>query len=372
MKFFKTLIASLLIIGMVPMFASAQLTGQQGGTGVKGIYAGSVPFGGSALIRIATSSAFSFDSALSKLTITNASTTNLTVSGTATGTNLYGFGLATCNGASQALTWAAGLFACGTLAGDGVSNWLYNGSRLTPSSTVGIGVFASSTIGDGSGTGGLTVNGTATSTNLKVTALTASRLIATAADKIFASVSNLTSWIAGTSNEVTVADDGDGTVTVSLPATIDLGGKTSFEVPNGTGPTISAAGQIAYDTTDMQLLVGTSTSATPAVFRGIDTIHKFKVPSTSPMFATSSATNLFDEEGYTVTDIFCFVEGGTSKAITVFGESITCDADGAVDDGAISINTVGAASTTVTFTAGNTSGVVNWLNVQIKGTWTRE
>lgn len=112
---------------------------------------------------------------------------------------------------------------------------------------------ASSTIGGGTGATGLTVDGTATTTNLKVTALTASRLIATAADKLISSVSTLTSWIAGTSNEITVTDDGDGTVTLSLPSTIDLGGKTSLEIPNGTAPTVDTDGECAIDTTSGQL-----------------------------------------------------------------------------------------------------------------------
>ncbi|HVV15503.1 MAG TPA: hypothetical protein VHD55_03845, partial [Candidatus Paceibacterota bacterium] len=48
---------------------------------------------------------------------------------------------------------------------------------LTPSSTVqSIGVFGSSTIGNGAAGGGLTVNGTATTTNLRVTSLTAGRV----------------------------------------------------------------------------------------------------------------------------------------------------------------------------------------------------
>lgn len=45
--------------------------------------------------------------------------------------------------------------------------------------------------------------------------------------------------ITGTSNEISVANgDGvSGNPTLSLPATIDLGGKTSFEIPNGAGGT---------------------------------------------------------------------------------------------------------------------------------------
>lgn len=49
-------------------------------------------------------------------------------------------------------------------AGDGVSNWLSNGTRLTPSTTLGIVVFASSTIGGGTDSSGLTISGNGTTT----------------------------------------------------------------------------------------------------------------------------------------------------------------------------------------------------------------
>lgn len=55
--------------------------------------------------------------------------------------------------------------------------------------------------------------------------------------------------ITGTANEVSVAN-GDGLAgnpTLSLPATVDLGGKTSFEVPNSAAPTTDAFGEIAGD-----------------------------------------------------------------------------------------------------------------------------
>lgn len=60
---------------------------------------------------------------------------------------------------------------------------------------------------------------------------------------------NYIATVAGTANEVTVSGSGSETaaVTVSLPSTIDLGGKTSFEVPNSTGPTTDAVGEIAVD-----------------------------------------------------------------------------------------------------------------------------
>lgn len=55
--------------------------------------------------------------------------------------------------------------------------------------------------------------------------------------------------ITGTANEISVADGtgAAGNPTISLPATIDLGGKTSLEMPNAAAPTVDAFGEIAGD-----------------------------------------------------------------------------------------------------------------------------
>lgn len=57
--------------------------------------------------------------------------------------------------------------------------------------------------------------------------------------------------ITGTANEISVGDGNgvSGNPTISLPSTIDLGGKTSFEIPNSAAPTVDANGEIAVDTT---------------------------------------------------------------------------------------------------------------------------
>jgi hypothetical protein len=75
------------------------------------------------------------------------------------------------------------------------------------------------TISSGSGIGGLTAN----------------RLVATDGTPALASVANLASWIAGTSNQVTVTDDTDGTITLSLPQDIHTGASPTFASLNLTG-----------------------------------------------------------------------------------------------------------------------------------------
>ena len=92
---------------------------------------------------------------------------------------------------------------------------------------------------------------------------------------------NYVATVAGTANEVSVSGSGSETaaITLSLPATIDLGGKTSFELPNGASPTTDAFGEIAgdnnawaagrgavqfFDGTASTWLVGTLASDTPS------------------------------------------------------------------------------------------------------------
>jgi hypothetical protein len=202
MKTFTKFLASLVLaVVMLPAIASAQLTVSQGGTGLTSVTANNILYGVSASLRLGSESAFTYNPStnlftttyasttglsatngdLSKLTVTYASSTGFTATnatiGTATGTNLYGFGLpgAGCNGVGQAVTWASGSFGCGliTASGDGVSNWNLKGTGyIGPTTTVGISVAASSTIGGGTGATGLTVAGTATSTDLVVRNLT--------------------------------------------------------------------------------------------------------------------------------------------------------------------------------------------------------
>jgi len=71
-------------------------------------------------------------------------------------------------------------------------------------------------------------DGSGTIASSIITDLTASRLMATDADKRTASVADLTDWIAGTTDQVTVTDDTDGTVTLSLPQDIATDSDVEF------------------------------------------------------------------------------------------------------------------------------------------------
>ena len=73
--------------------------------------------------------------------------------------------------------------------------------------------------------------------------LTASRLVATDGTKTIESVANLASFVAGTANRITVANDGDGTITISAPQDLHTGASVTFA--NVTGSTLvqGAAGK---------------------------------------------------------------------------------------------------------------------------------
>jgi hypothetical protein len=61
-----------------------------------------------------------------------------------------------------------------------------------------------------------------------ITSLSPDRLMATNGDGDIVSVSNLASWVAGTTGKITVSNDGDGTVTITIPNTY---------LPSGVGGT---------------------------------------------------------------------------------------------------------------------------------------
>ncbi|KKL71600.1 hypothetical protein LCGC14_2093310, partial [marine sediment metagenome] len=73
----------------------------------------------------------------------------------------------------------------------------------------------------------LNADSTLTFTSLTLSDLTASRLVVTDATKTLVS-DDLYSWVTETSNQVLIADDGDGTITFSTPQNIHTGASPTF------------------------------------------------------------------------------------------------------------------------------------------------
>ena len=80
---------------------------------------------------------------------------------------------------------------------------------------------------------------TPTFADLTLSGLTANRLVRTGAGSSLDSVAALSDWVAGTANRVTVADDGDGTITLSAPQDIHTGASPQFTGLNLSGLTAS-------------------------------------------------------------------------------------------------------------------------------------
>lgn len=133
----KRLLAAvfLLFATFLPTFTFAQVTTHGGGTGLVDVSSGSIPFGSVFNIRLATSSAFQFNNAASRLTVTYASTTGISTT-YASSTNYLGANLATCT-TTNALTWSAGFFGCvaipqGTVTSVTATNPLFSTGGATP------------------------------------------------------------------------------------------------------------------------------------------------------------------------------------------------------------------------------------------------
>lgn len=94
-------------------------------------------------------------------------------------------------------------------AADRIINWLVNGANRTVS----------------------------LSDDLTISALTNTRLLATDGSGDIGST-DLNSWVTGTANRVSIADDGDGTITVSGPQDIDSGATPTFNGLELTSPVL--------------------------------------------------------------------------------------------------------------------------------------
>ncbi len=158
----------------------------------------------------------------------------------------------------------------------------------------------------------------------------------------------------------------------AITGAVDWGGITSFEIPNGSAPTVDTLGEIALDTTDNQFLVATGTAA-----RAIPTITKLwggTVASTSVDFVTGGRIPLPPHrDGVMITEIHCYVDGGTSKIIkldTMAGgaetDNLTC-ATTLTSDTAMSVNYSLAAGALMALELTTTSGTVDYVTFSVWG-----
>jgi hypothetical protein len=113
--------------------------------------------------------------------------------------------------------------------------------------------------------------------------LTASRLMASDPSSAMVSVADLTAWVAGTANQVTVTDDLDGSITLSLPQDIHSGASPQFSKVFLDGNGASDA-FIDTDGSDMLVLgyrdaAGTGVVSLPVAQSGNYTLSGFTATS---------------------------------------------------------------------------------------------
>lgn len=185
---------------------------------------------------------------------------------------------------------------------------------------------------------------------------------------------NYVADVAGTANEITSTHTpGEGsTATLSLPATLDIGGKTSFEIPNGSAPTVDAFGEIAGDND-----LWAASRGAPVFFDGTAATALVNVlvsdaPSNGqyPMWNTGGTITWETPAGAgTVT-----ATGGNLTANSVVLGAGTTDTKvlaGFTTDGTSKLNLgVAGASTGKIDLSGSTSGTVTVQPAAAAGTWT--
>lgn len=158
----------------------------------------------------------------------------------------------------------------------------------------------------------------------------------------------------------------------------DVTATGTLTIPNGATPVVSVIGGVAVDTTDGDLLFATSTNASyPAVVRSQPPLFRFKVGSTTQAYASTSMDIPTDIRGFTVTGVSCYVEGGTSVAITLTDasanstNSVTCSTTRPTTITAFTSNNLWTAGERIGVVWGTKTGTVDYVNITLYGHWTR-
>lgn len=189
-------------------------------------------------------------------------------------------------------------------------------------------------------------------------------------------------WFTNASS-TNLSSDWGGFITASstymtIGYSLDAGGAATFEIPNGATPVFSAIGQIGFDTTDNQLLVGTSTVNDPAVFPSRIKLFGGGISSTSPDFVNGGVIPTSQQlDGFIVDQISCQTDGGTSVVInfsnvagTSDSNTVTCDADG--QNITVSANRAYAANSYNRIEIGAITGAVDYMTYSVWGFILRE
>jgi hypothetical protein len=229
----------------------------------------------------------------------------------------------------------------------GGSNWLFNGTSLTPSSTVGILVNASSTIDTLSVRLGTTTNATSTT--------------------LFSALGTFTNLFV---NTLLTA------VNAVFTGLVDIGAGV-LEIPNGTAPVVDSIGELAFDSTDDQLLVADAGGTARVI--GVDEFRviSLTIASSSARFESGKTLPVLGhKDGLEITQYRCYVIGGTSKVVNLTDgtndtETITCGTT-MTSDTDVATNDTFTADELGSLEMGATTGVVDYLHFEAYARITRE
>lgn len=208
-----------------------------------------------------------------------------------------------CLAGSCQTSWSAG-------SGE-QSDWQQSGGYLVPTTTIGISISAPSVF-----------------TYASATALTVPTLWGTYASTTGISGTNSFFTTASSSSLYAKAVNFGSSILSLVTDTItglgiwDLGGATSFEIPNGTGPTVDATGEIALDTTYGQLKY--FDGGTAHVLTGTTT-RSFSIASTTSgtggHFSIATTTFLLQNNPEPITLIGWYCQATTTGSVSVrFGD----------------------------------------------------
>uniref|UniRef100_A0A6M3KXB5 Lectin/glucanase superfamily protein n=1 Tax=viral metagenome TaxID=1070528 RepID=A0A6M3KXB5_9ZZZZ len=171
----------------------------------------------------------------------------------------------------------------------------------------------------------ITLSGVTVESGVTVSDATASKLIATDANKKLSST-DLNSWVAGTANEVSVADDGDGTITIGIvdPLIVSKGGTGAATLTDGGIVLGSGTNAVTVlgQATDGQIPIG-STSADPVLGTITAVANETNVTNTAGAITIGIVDPLIVDKGgsgvTTLTDGGVLVGSGTNPvtALTV-------------------------------------------------------
>lgn len=155
-------------------------------------------------------------------------------------------------------------------------------------------------------------------------------------------------------------DNDDNVLYIGDGAAANAVGGAAASITSGTAPTVDAAGEIAIDTTDDQLVY----------YGGAKRVLTYKKQAgftiESPTTADDGVPVFSNPDAITVIGMRCWAVGGTSAEIILTDgtnalDTMTCDTDGASDDGSIA-NSTFTANEQILFNTGTVTGSVTWVN----------